>query len=132
MKKTVISICIVLLTFSILMVGCSNKTNNSSISKASSGAENNSDTNTSQEPGTDTTGTMRTFTLEELKNYNGQDGNPAYVAVDGIVYDVSDIPQWNDGMHQGLTAGNDLTEAFSKSPHSKSVLNKLPIVGTLE
>jgi Predicted heme/steroid binding protein len=32
---------------------------------------------------------MKQFTLEELKQYNGENGQPAYVAIDGIVYDVS-------------------------------------------
>ncbi len=32
---------------------------------------------------------QREFTLEELAEYNGTGGRPAYVAVNGIVYDVS-------------------------------------------
>lgn len=74
----------------------------------------------------------RVFTLEELKTYNGENNNPAYVAVNGIVYDVSHVLEWSNGLHQGLTAGNDLTEEFSNSPHGMSTLQSLPIVGTLE
>ena len=29
------------------------------------------------------------FTKNELAQYNGQNGQPAYVAVQGVVYDVS-------------------------------------------
>ena len=74
---------------------------------------------------------MRTFTLEELSQYNGKDGQPAYVAVDGVVYDVTTVEAWKDGEHKlGLTAGNELTEEITKqSPHGLKVLEGLPIVG---
>lgn len=35
----------------------------------------------------------KTFTPNELAKYNGQNGQPAYVAYKGIVYDVSNVPQ---------------------------------------
>ena len=74
---------------------------------------------------------MRTFTLEELSQYNGKDGQPAYVVVDGVVYDVTNVEAWKDGEHKlGLTAGNELTEEITKqSPHGLKVLEGLPIVG---
>lgn len=31
------------------------------------------------------------LTLEELAAYDGKDGNPAYIAVDGVIYDVTDV-----------------------------------------
>ena len=33
----------------------------------------------------------------DLAKYNGQNGNPAYVAVIGKVYDVTDSPAWTGG-----------------------------------
>lgn len=73
------------------------------------------------------------FTLEELKKYNGKDGEPAYVAVDGIVYDVSHLSKWEEGTHNGHTAGNDLTEEIKNdSPHGLSVLKKAKKVGILK
>lgn len=76
---------------------------------------------------------MRTFTLEELSQYNGKDGQPAYVVVDGVVYDVTNVEAWKDGEHKlGLTAGNELTEEITnQSPHGLKVLEGLPIVGEL-
>ncbi|WP_290068715.1 cytochrome b5 domain-containing protein, partial [Lactobacillus intestinalis] len=49
---------------------------------------------------------MQEFTLEELKKYNGKNGNPAYIAVNGKVYDVTNNPHWKNGEHHGYEAGN--------------------------
>jgi predicted heme/steroid binding protein len=72
------------------------------------------------------------LTVEELAAYNGKDGKPAYVAVNGVIYDVTNVPAWQNGMHKGNVAGNDLTEAIKKSPHGESVLKNLPVVGKLK
>ena len=80
----------------------------------------------------DTDETNQTFTLDELSEYDGKDGNLAYVAVDGVVYDVTGVDAWAGGEHaEDLTAGNDHTEAILASPHGKDVLDDLTEVGTL-
>ena len=33
------------------------------------------------------------FTEKELGKYDGQNGNPAYVAIDGVVYDVTNVSE---------------------------------------
>lgn len=72
------------------------------------------------------------LTLDQLKQYNGKNGNPAYIAVDGILYDVSNVSQWKNGGHEGYSAGNDLTDAIkNSSPHGTSKLNGVPVVGKL-
>ncbi len=72
-----------------------------------------------------------TFTADELAKYDGTDGNPAYIAVDGVVYDVTDVPQWREGLHNGFTAGRDLTEEIKTvSPHGLSKLTGLTVVGS--
>ena len=59
-------------------------------------------------------------------------GQPAYVAVDGTVYDVSGKDAWKGGKHHGNLAGRDLTDVlWNKSPHKDSVLSGLPVVGKL-
>lgn len=92
----------------------------------------NPPTTAPETPGTGEDGDME-FTLEELAKYNGKDGNRAYVAVDGIVYDVTDVKEWAGGSHWGkFQAGNDLTEAIkSQSPHGVAKLEGIPIVGKL-
>ena len=72
------------------------------------------------------------FTLEELAQYNGTMGNPAYVAVNGIVYDVSNNSKWSGGTHFGLTAGKDLTAQFESCHGASNRLSKLPKVGILK
>lgn len=72
----------------------------------------------------------RKFTLEELAKYNGSGGEKAYIAVDGIVYDISNVSVWGGGTHFGYTAGKDLTGEFNAC-HKKDILDNIPKVGTL-
>lgn len=75
----------------------------------------------------------KTFTAEELKKYNGKTG-PAYVAVNGIVYDVSSHASWKTGTHMGHQAGQDLTKALekaSKAMHGEKAFEKYPRVGVM-
>ena len=71
------------------------------------------------------------FTEEELGKYDGQNGNPAYVAIDGVVYDVTNVSAWKDGVHNGNKAGQNFSEIIKRSPHGKKVLDKLEKVGKL-
>ena len=76
--------------------------------------------------------TERKFTLEELKNYDGKEGRPAYIACKGKVYDVSEDFLWMDGEHQGEhTAGKDLTEEIALAPHMEDVLERVKLIGVL-
>lgn len=70
-----------------------------------------------------------TFTLETLAQYNGKNGQPAYIAVDGVVYDVSS--EFRNGNHHGYSAGTDLSEAFHRQ-HAENYLEVITTVGVLQ
>lgn len=70
------------------------------------------------------------LTLRQLKQYDGLEGRPAYVAVDGIIYDVTESALWKEGVHFGFKAGEDLTDAIkAESPHGLASLEKVKAVG---
>jgi len=72
------------------------------------------------------TSTVKTFTAAELAKYNGQNGQPAYVAISGKVYDAT---SWfSSGSHYSHLAGTDLTSAFY-SKHSAESLSAMTEIG---
>lgn len=73
------------------------------------------------------------MTPEELASFNGQDGRRAYIAVNGKIYDVTESPLWENGLHQpDHRAGQDLTEELTTAPHVRAVIERFDVVGTLE
>ena len=78
---------------------------------------------------TPSTPAVKIFTLSELLTFNGQNGQPAYVAVDGLVYDLSSV--FKKGYHAGYPAGKDLSTKFHDK-HSNSYLSGYPVVGRLQ
>ena len=75
---------------------------------------------------------LKKFSIEELKNYNGQVGKLAYIAYNGKVYDVTQSSFWLGGDHLGAhQAGKDLTEELELAPHKQETLEKMKIVGVL-
>ncbi len=74
----------------------------------------------------------RMLTREELQDYDGRNGRPAYVAVNDLVYDVSSSRHWHNGEHAGNhCAGRDLSRELQQAPHVRSVLERFPVVGQL-
>jgi predicted heme/steroid binding protein len=68
----------------------------------------------------------------ELACFDGQEGRAAYVAYQGVLYDVSKSRLWQGGVHlKKHHAGADLTEALKTAPHGEEVLQKMPVVGRL-
>jgi predicted heme/steroid binding protein len=64
------------------------------------------------------------LTEQDLRRYDG-DGEPMYVAFEGIIYDVTDCPKWRTGLHEGLHfPGQDLTGEFLEAPHTEEVFQR--------
>jgi len=75
---------------------------------------------------------MKTFTLEELAQFDGKDGRPTYVAYNGKVVDVSGSKIWKGGRHMNRhDAGHDLTADLAQAPHPEDRLERYPQVGVL-
>lgn len=80
----------------------------------------------------------RVFTAEELKKNDGREGRPVYVAVDGIVYDLSKSKYWKTGTHMkmheaGTDQSRDIHERAPKGIHKDGkILEKMPKVGVTE
>lgn len=73
---------------------------------------------------------MQQFSEKELREYNGQEGKPAYIAYKGRVYDVTSSKLWKNGSHfKKHFAGCDLTSELANAPHSDSVFENFPWVG---
>ncbi len=111
MKKISIFIVMILLIFSL------------------SSCDRNDDYEDDQEINENNDDELLSLTLEELALYDGKDGNMAYIAVNGVIYDVTD--EWNNGSHNGQNAGNDMTNVISNAPHGESILDDLEVVGSI-
>ena len=73
------------------------------------------------------------MTSKELSKYDGRDGRSAYVAVSGVIYDVSSSPHWKEGDHEGVhQAGRDLTEELKSAPHVRTLIERFPVMGKIE
>jgi predicted heme/steroid binding protein len=71
-------------------------------------------------------------TKEELDKNNGKDGNLAWIAYQGKVYEVTDSSFWMEGEHMGMhNAGKDLTDELEMAPHGNEKFADLKLVGDL-
>ena len=107
-------------------------TTTSEPSTASSGVT----TTQSTSPTSTSTGEGRVFTIEELAQFDGKEGRFAYVAVDGVVYDVTGSRIWPEGVHGrcsfGASAGRDLSDVIGQAPaNMRALLEQMPVVGRL-
>lgn len=68
--------------------------------------------------------TLPTLNAASLKQYDGKNGHKSYVALNGKVYDVSNVEEWKGGKHYaGMVAGTDVTPYISKSPHGAGIID---------
>ncbi len=74
----------------------------------------------------------RDLSADELQAHNGKEGNPAFIAYDGIIYDVSESRRWPEGRHMGRhPSGTDLTDMLDNAPHGDDLVKIMPVVGRL-
>lgn len=75
---------------------------------------------------------LKRFTEEELASHDGSGEEPALVAVDGKVYDVSGSKLWPRGKHMNAhPSGQDLTREIQAAPHGTDVLDRVELVGEI-
>jgi predicted heme/steroid binding protein/uncharacterized membrane protein len=75
---------------------------------------------------------MQEFDPVSLEKFNGHDGQPAYVAYKGKVFDVTKSPMWKKGLHMNMHfAGRDLSNELAAAPHGPENLDKHPQIGIL-
>eukprot|EP01130_Rhizamoeba_saxonica_P007389 TRINITY_DN298_c0_g1_i1.p1 TRINITY_DN298_c0_g1~~TRINITY_DN298_c0_g1_i1.p1 ORF type:complete len:143 (-),score=41.81 TRINITY_DN298_c0_g1_i1:30-458(-) len=73
---------------------------------------------------------LKDFTLEELKKYNGENGNNIYIGVNGKVYDVTPAAGfYGPGGSYHLFAGRDATRALALASFEEEHLNNPTIDG---
>ncbi len=73
--------------------------------------------------------------LAELRRNTGQRGTRKFVALNGIVYDVTDCPKWRLEMHENLHfPGQDLSSELPEAPHNEEVFARpcVKVIGRLE
>lgn len=152
MKKTWMTILI--LGFIVVLAGCSSQENSSVATESTTANSEQMSSETTMEMTNETTigvdasteaveettvdengNSLIVFTTEELAKFNGQNGQPAYVAYEGKVYDVSEVKEWKTGTHQRkYEAGKDYTDVLNNiAPHPASfLLDKGVLVGILK
>jgi len=71
-------------------------------------------------------------TSDELSQFDGTEGRPAYLAFKGNIYDVSSSKLWSGGTHMKRhSAGFDLTDALKAAPHGEDRVLRMRVVGKL-
>ncbi|MCP4142837.1 MAG: cytochrome b5 [Chloroflexi bacterium] len=74
------------------------------------------------------------ITLSQLMRHNGDDEEAKWIAYEGVVYDVTDCPNWRKEMHRNLHfPGIDLSGELEDAPHADDVFTRpcVKIVGKL-
>ena len=76
---------------------------------------------------------MKEFEADELARFNGENGNPTYIAYKNKVYDVSESKLWRKGQHMNRhRSGGDLTNDMQAAPHESDLLERYPQIGILK
>ena len=72
------------------------------------------------------------ITPDQLSQFDGRDGRPAYIGYKGMIYDMSNSRLWKNGSHMVKHhAGSDMTGALPQAPHNEDKVLAMPQVGML-
>jgi len=72
------------------------------------------------------------FTRHQLALRNGQDKPEVWVALNGLIYEVTASRLWKNGKHYEHWAGQDLTDELKDAPHTEKVFDKFKVIGKLK
>jgi len=72
------------------------------------------------------------YTRAQLALRNGQDKPEVWVALNGLIYNVSISRLWRNGKHYEHWAGQDLTDELKDAPHTEKVFDKFTVIGRLK
>jgi predicted heme/steroid binding protein len=75
---------------------------------------------------------VQVYTKQQLARRNGQDKPEIWVALNGLIYDVTESRMWRNGKHYEHWAGQDLTDELKDAPHTETVFSKFNVVGELQ
>lgn len=74
---------------------------------------------------------LPSFTRSQLALRNGQDKPEVWVALHGVIYEVTLSRLWRNGKHYEHWAGQDLTDELKDAPHTEKVFDKFKPIGRL-
>ena len=66
------------------------------------------------------------YTQEELSDYDGERDQPAYIAIDHQIYDVSDLEELDEILEK-YPPGQDITELIEDDPLKEVILSLIHI-----
>ncbi len=72
------------------------------------------------------------YSINQLALRNGQDKPEIWVALHGLIYDVTSSRLWKNGKHYEHWAGQDLTNELKDAPHTEKVFDKFKVIGKLK
>jgi predicted heme/steroid binding protein len=75
---------------------------------------------------------VQVYTKQQLALRNGQDKPEIWVALNGLIYDVTESRMWRNGKHYEHWAGQDLTDELKDAPHTETVFSEFKVVGELQ
>lgn len=71
-------------------------------------------------------------TPEQLAQFDGKEGRPAYIGYKGMIYNVTGSRFWKNGAHMVKhLAGRDLTDALKGAPHAEDKVLAMQQIGIL-